>query len=116
MSQNRDQTDRREPTDTRTDAEREPTGREDTTRPPREQPSRGEQLVGWFTETMLRAAVAIVGLVLLLVALGQMVGVDTIGLIGDALSTPVVQWGLVAVFALLLIVAAGKKWDFTSRT
>ena len=68
-------------------------------------------LVNWFTETFLRAAVAILGLLLLLVALGQIAGVDMIGALGDLLATEVFQWVLVAVFALLLIVAASKSWN-----
>lgn len=71
-------------------------------------------LVDWFTETFLRASIALLGVLLLLFALGQIAGVDMIGGLADLLATEIVQWTLVAVFALLLIVAAGKSWDFNT--
>lgn len=73
--------------------------------------------VGWFTEPFLRAAIAIIGGVLLLVvvALGRMAGVDTFSIIGSILGTEIAQWGAVAVFAILLGVAASKSWTFVGQ-
>lgn len=85
------------------------------------QPSQSQQagesrtgVVDWVTETFLRTAVAVLGLLLLLFALGQIAGFDTIGALADLLSTEVVQWTLVAVFALLLIVVASKNWNINT--
>lgn len=75
----------------------------------------GSRLVTWFTETVLRTGLAAVGLVLLLVATGQIAGVDTFAVLADVFTTEVARWGAVAVFALLLIVAAGKRWGVTRR-
>lgn len=113
MSEKRDRTDRTDTRDQREDAGREQESRR--TGDTRSETTAGERLLGWFTETLLRVALAVIGLVLLLVALGQMVGVDTIGLLSDALASEVVQWALVAVFALLLIVAATKRWGLTDE-
>lgn len=76
---------------------------------------RGEEIVSWFTETFLRAAIAVVGLVLLLVALGQIAGVDTFSIIGSILGSNIAQWGAVALFGLLLILAASKRWRFVGQ-
>lgn len=66
----------------------------------------GTGLAGWFTETALRAGVAIIGIVLLIFALGQAVGADFLGMLAAALSSQVGRWLAVAVFALFVIAAA----------
>lgn len=75
----------------------------------------GTKAVSWFTETFLRAAIALIGVVLLLVAVGQMAGVDTFSIIGSILASDLAQWGAVALFGLLLVVAASKSWTFVSQ-
>lgn len=103
-------------------------GAQQQTNQPRQQPQQQAQgagagettaqsakAVSWFTETFLRAAIAIIGVVLLLVALGQMAGVDTFSIIGSVLGTEIAQWGAVAVFAILLVVAASKSWSFVGQ-
>lgn len=108
----RDQTETRESgQQSRDRSDREPT-RSDRSGDDRGSGTTG--LVDWFTETFLRASIALLGVLLLLFALGQIAGVDMIGGLADLLGTEIVQWTLVAVFALLLIVAAGKSWDFSA--
>lgn len=67
----------------------------------------GDEDVGeWFAASTLRIGLAIIGIFLLLFALGQAVGVPLLGMVADALATRVGRWLAVAVFALLLIVVA----------
>lgn len=66
----------------------------------------GNPVAEWFVASTFRIGLAILGLVLLLFALGQAVGVPLLSMLGDALSTRVGRWLAVAVFALLLIVVA----------
>lgn len=77
--------------------------------------TKGSKAVSWFTETFLRAGIAIIGVVLLLVAVGQMAGVDTFSIVGSILSSNLAQWAAVAIFGLLLVVAASKSWTFVAR-
>lgn len=63
-------------------------------------------IVGWFAESTIRLALAVLGVILLLFAVGQMVGIDILGAIATALDTRIGQWLLVAIFALFLIVVA----------
>lgn len=82
-----------------------------TEQPRNEQPrdegrSHGTGLTGWVTETAFRAGIAIIGVVLLLFALGQAVGADFLGMFAAALSSQVGRWLAVAVFALFVIAAA----------
>lgn len=64
------------------------------------------QVTEWFVASTFRIGLAILGLVLLLFALGQAVGVPLLEMLTEALSTRVGRWLAVAVFALLLIVVA----------
>lgn len=68
--------------------------------------SAGAQSVDWLTVSALRAGLALVGLVLLLFAIGRVVGVNLLDTVIDALSTQVGRWIVVALFALVLIVVA----------
>lgn len=83
---------------------------------PQDAAAHGTKAVSWFTETFLRAAIALIGVVLLLVAVGQMAGVDTFSIIGSILASDLAQWGAVALFGLLLVVAASKSWTFVSQS
>lgn len=60
----------------------------------------------WFAASTLRIALAIVGLVIVLFALGQAVGVNLLGMLADALNTQVGRWLVVAFFGLMLIALA----------
>lgn len=68
----------------------------------------------WLAESALRIGLALVGLVLLVYALGRAVGVDLIDIVVDALLSPIGRWLVVAFFALLLIVVAQR--GFSNRT
>ncbi|PSP62762.1 hypothetical protein BRC77_08995 [Halobacteriales archaeon QH_8_64_26] len=75
--------------------------------------NRGAGVTEWFASTALRAALAVVGVVVLLFALGQLVGIDLLGLAAEALSSELGRWSLIAVFGLLLIGLAQR--GFRSR-
>lgn len=60
----------------------------------------------WFASTVLRTLVAIVGLVAVLFALSMAIGIDLLGMLGQALATQTGQWIAVAVVILLLTGAA----------
>ena len=75
----------------------------------------GSPLAGWFTETIVRAGVAIVGIVLLIFALGQAVGADLLGVFVAALTSQTGRWLAVALFAVLVI-AAAFRIRFDRRT
>jgi hypothetical protein len=66
----------------------------------------GEGFTGWFTSSALRIGLALVGVFLLLAALGQLSGIDILGETAALLGTEVGRWLLVAVVALALIAVA----------
>lgn len=75
----------------------------------------GDGLTGWFAASSLRIGLALVGLFLLLAALGQLSGIDLIGLGANLLNTGVGRWLLVAVVAIALIVVAVHGFDRESE-
>lgn len=68
-----------------------------------------EEVGSWFAETTVRAGVLVLGVVVLLFALGQAVGAPLLQAVGEFFAGFGV-WLVVAFFALLLIVAATKSW------
>jgi FtsH-binding integral membrane protein len=74
-----------------------------------------EQVASWFTETLVRTAVAVFGVALLLLALGQLVGVNLLSIVGEFLASGVGVWLVIAFFAMLLIVAASKSWNISRQ-
>lgn len=72
----------------------------------RDQRTTGEAMSEWIAEGALRIALTIVGLVLLVYAVGRAVGVNLLDIFIDALLSPLGRWIVVAFFALLLIVVA----------
>jgi len=58
--------------------------------------------------TAVRLGLTVIGVVLLLFALGQAVGLPFLAMTAEALSTQTGQWLAVAFFAVLLIAAAQK--------
>ena len=68
----------------------------------------GERLSTTFANVAIRAGLAIIGLVVVIFALGQAVGVDLLGLVGEALSSQTGRWLVVAFFGLLIIAAAQR--------
>lgn len=57
----------------------------------------------WLTQSALRVGLALLGVVLLLYALGRLVGVDLLAMLADALTSEWGRWIAVAVVALALI-------------
>ncbi|QLG29025.1 hypothetical protein HUG10_16425 [Halorarum halophilum] len=70
------------------------------------EPTPGGETAERFAASSFRIGLAFLGIVLLLFALGQAVGVDLLGMVGDALATEVGRWLVVAFFALVLIAVA----------
>lgn len=64
-----------------------------------------ESLSGWYASSTLRIGLALVGFFLLLAALGQLSGLDLIGMGVEASTTSVGRWFMVAVVAIALIAA-----------
>lgn len=80
-----------------------------TTEPQRERRrSMGERLSVWFAAAAVRMGLTIIGVVVLIFALGQAVGLDLLGLFVEALNSQTGQWLVVAFFAILLIAAAQR--------
>ncbi len=77
------------------------------------QPSLGEEIAGWFTETIVRAVVAVFGVALLLLAIGQIFGANVLGAVAEFMTSGIGGWLLVGFLAVMLIVAAGKNWRAT---
>ncbi|WP_254538902.1 hypothetical protein [Halomarina litorea] len=73
------------------------------------QQSTTEEVGSWFAETTVRAGVLVLGVVVLLFALGQAAGAPLLEAVGEFFAGFGV-WLVVAFFALLLIVAATKSW------
>lgn len=62
----------------------------------------------WLANTAVRSGLTLIGLVVLLFALGQAVGIPLLEMATDALTSQTGQWLVVAFFAILLIGAAQK--------
>lgn len=90
---------------------RSESGEERDTEPRR---GRAGRAGAWFAETAARTALALVGLLLLLFALGQAFGLDLLGTFADAVTSQTGRWLVVALFAVLIIVGAAR-WGVTRR-
>lgn len=66
-----------------------------------------------MASTAAQTVIALVGLVVVLFAVGQAVGVDLLGMVGEALATHTGQWLAVAVIALILVTAALRAMSYT---
>lgn len=86
------------------------TGTEQNTagEPDRARDDEGSAVSRWFATTAVRAGLTVIGVVLLLFALGQAVGFPFLEMTTDALTTQTGQWLVVAFFAVLLIGAAQR--------
>lgn len=71
----------------------------------------GTEVADWFAKSTLRIALTVIGLVIILFALGQAVGFDLLGVVVDFLGSTTGRWLVVAFFGLLLIVAALRGFD-----
>lgn len=70
---------------------------------PGEERHGGEDAVEAIATSTVRLALLVLGLILLLYAVGQAAGFDVLAMISEALDTPAARWLLVAFFALVLI-------------
>ncbi len=66
-----------------------------------------------MASTAMQTIVAIVGLVVVLFAVGQALGADLLGMLANALATQTGQWLAVAFIALLVVGAAMRAMAFT---
>lgn len=76
---------------------------------------RGPPVLGWFTQSLVRTLVTLLGLVLLVFAVGQAFGLELLGATVEFLATETGMWLLVALFALMLIVAAQRSYVYYHR-
>ena len=68
----------------------------------------GHEPTQWFATTAVRAGLTVIGVVLLIFAVGQAVGLPLLEFTVDALSSQTGRWLVVAFFAILLIGAAQR--------
>lgn len=68
--------------------------------------SRGERISTWFASVAVRTGLAVIGLIVVVFALGQAVGLDLLGMAAEAITSQTGRWLVVAFFGLLLIGAA----------
>lgn len=66
-----------------------------------------------MASTAMQTLVAVVGLVVVLFAVGQAVGADLLGMIASVLATHTGQWLAVAVIALIVVGAALRAMALT---
>lgn len=76
--------------------------------PQRRQENAGARVSRWFAASAARGGLAIIGLVFLLFALGQAVGVPLLDMFANALSSQTGRWLVVAAFAVALISLAQR--------
>lgn len=69
------------------------------------------RVVTWFGEAIVRAVVVLLGLTVLLFAIGRIVGVDLLDTAVEVLDSGVAAWLLLAFFGLLLVLAATRSWS-----
>lgn len=65
--------------------------------------AQAEESAAWFATSALRIGIALIGLVLLMVALGQIAGVDFLEMFSEVLASSVGRWLVVAVVAMVII-------------
>lgn len=102
----------------RAETEETPAGGADRTRgaepPASDGVSTGDRIAGWFTETAVRGGIALLGVALVLLAVGQIVGIEILGNLVEFLTSSLGAWLIVGLLGLLLIVAASRSWNLTS--
>ena len=69
-----------------------------------------EEVGGWFTETIVRAGILVIGVAVMLFAIGQAVGANLVEPIAEFFTSGTGAWFVVAFLALLVMVAATKSW------
>ena len=81
----------------------------------RAEKTRREGPAEWVASTALRLGLALVGIVLLVFAIGQILDVPLFDVLDDALSSQVVVWLIVGLFALLLLGLAARGFSYRRR-
>lgn len=74
------------------------------------QASTAEEVGSWFTETIVRAGILVVGVAVMIFAIGQAVGANLLGPLAEFFTSGTGAWFVVAFLALLVVVAATKSW------
>lgn len=77
--------------------------------------TRREGPAEWVASTALRLGLAVLGIVLLVFAVGQILDVPLFDVLDDALSSQVVLWIVVGLFALLLLGLAARGFSYRRR-
>jgi hypothetical protein len=77
--------------------------------------TRREGPAEWVASTALRLGLAILGIALLVFAVGQILDVPLFDVLDDALSSQVVLWIVVGLFALLLLGLAARGFSYRRR-
>jgi hypothetical protein len=72
--------------------------------------STAEEVGSWFTETLVRAGILVIGVAVLLFAIGQAVGANLLEPMAEFFASGTGAWFVVAFLALLVMVAATKSW------
>ncbi|MWG33219.1 hypothetical protein [Halomarina oriensis] len=78
-----------------------------TQQPPR---STTEEVGSWFTETLVRAGILVIGVAVMLFAIGQAVGLRLLEPMAEFFTSGTGAWFVVAFLALLVMIAATKSW------
>lgn len=73
------------------------------------QSTTADQVSGWLASTAVRTGLVFIGVVLLLFALGQAVGIPLLSMFAEAISSQTGQWLMVALFAVAII-SIGARW------
>ena len=67
---------------------------------------RGKNTAGWLASGVVRLGLAIVGVVLLLFAAGQIAGLDLLEMVIEVLTSSIGRWILLAFVAVVLLAVA----------
>jgi len=81
----------------------------------RAEKTRREGPAEWVASTALRLGLAVLGIALLVFAVGQILDVPLFDVLDDALSSQVVLWIVVGLFALLLLGLAARGFSYRRR-
>ncbi|MFD1515758.1 hypothetical protein [Halomarina rubra] len=69
-----------------------------------------EEVGSWFTETLVRAGILVLGVAVMIFAIGQAVGASLLEPLAEFFASGTGAWFIVAFLALLVMVAATKSW------
>lgn len=74
----------------------------------------GDRIASRFTETAVRGGIALLGVALVILAIGEIVGIPLLSMFVDFLTSSLGVWLFVAAIGLMLIAAASRSWSLTS--